>query len=628
MTHAVLVIDDDQHVLQSLTRSLRRDGYEMHLAANGQEALQILGEKQIAVVICDQRMPGMSGAETLAGAAELSPDSYRIALTGYADVSAIGASINEGKINHLLLKPWEDDHLRSVVREGVRAYQLVQENRRLEVLTRRQKEELEAWSQQLEGKVQAQTAELSAQNANLRDLQSSLEQSLRDIVELLASLLEAYSPNLGIHSMRVAKLALCLGERLGLAGEELRNVEIAAYLHDIGKISDTHEGATREAGRRGTRGLRSSTWHPDAGYSILSHVSGFQDIAWAVQYQSERYDGSGFPDGLRGEDIPLNSRIITVVNAYDQAVFLHSIPPSREAGRRILLEGRGTHFDPQLVALLLECVDKEDKRISKHTEVELSPHELSEGMVLSRDVTAINGVLLLKSGIGLTAQHITKVRAYGAADALLSGVFVRCDVPSEHLNDRGASKRRGRQENIGRESNIPEAPEMVDFDQQPLSPVSSPAANASPDSSGDPPEVSESTPSAPATDLTGARILIVDDCRLTCMALSRDVRRAGFVGVAANTGAEAIDLIEHGDFELALIDLAMPTMPGTELVQRLQECAPAMPCLILTGHATTESVLELAGAPNIAGILVKPWDHDRLISTIVSAIAERKEEHV
>ena len=116
MSTAVLIVDDEQHVLQSLKRLLRRDGYAVHLADSGPAALEILAKTEIAVIICDQRMPRMTGAEVLAQAYKICPDTVRITLTGYTDLAAAQTSINEGHVNRFLLKPWDDDHLRSVAR--------------------------------------------------------------------------------------------------------------------------------------------------------------------------------------------------------------------------------------------------------------------------------------------------------------------------------------------------------------------------------------------------------------------------------------------------------------------------------------------------------------------------------
>lgn len=115
MSDAVLIVDDDEQVLESLKRLLHWDGYDIHLAPSGPEALDILNTHEIAAIVCDQRMPGMTGAEVLAEAHRLHPETVRITLTGYSDLGAAESTINTGHVSQFLLKPRDDDHLRSVV---------------------------------------------------------------------------------------------------------------------------------------------------------------------------------------------------------------------------------------------------------------------------------------------------------------------------------------------------------------------------------------------------------------------------------------------------------------------------------------------------------------------------------
>ena len=131
MIATVLIVDDEPLILRTIERLLRRRRFKTHTADNGEQALKILDDHEIAVIICDQRMPGMSGAEVLSESYRRSPDTYRITLTGYTDLASAQKSINEGNVNQFLTKPWEDDHLLGVVTQGAEAYRLVRENGRL-----------------------------------------------------------------------------------------------------------------------------------------------------------------------------------------------------------------------------------------------------------------------------------------------------------------------------------------------------------------------------------------------------------------------------------------------------------------------------------------------------------------
>ncbi len=647
MSHGVLIVDDERHVLQSLQRLLRRDGYAIHLAESGREALEILSKTEIAAIVCDQRMPGMSGAEVLAEAYRLYPDSIRITLTGYTDLSSAQASINSGHVSQFLLKPWNDDHLRSVVADAVGAYRIVQDNRRLEALTRQQKEELEQWNVKLEEQVKERTNELRAQNENLKHLQSRIEQSLRDTVGLLAATLEAHSPNLGIHCKRVAQLARQLASQLELGDQEVRDIEFAAHLHDIGKIARPPDAEKSSRRRSDERREQSPHRHPEAGFAILSKVTGFESVAAAVQYQHEHFDGTGTPDGMNGDAIPLAARIIAVANAYDKAVHPSSDAAEflPEKGKTTLTRGKGKHFDPHLVQLLIEYVEKVGAAAGGEAEVELSPKRLKEGMVLSRPLLNSNGTLLLKEATPLIAETIHRIRVMSEVNPLLAGVFVRCGaedpIEQESTNTytpptsvastaQSCSTQRSGVQIEKPDTSVTRAGSTTSVEQM--------QGSRATDGNGDMQRraLLESKPNrthiAPGPVNTPARtrskILVVDDSTLVCSALKRELRPENIETVVTDSGWTALNLIEQMHFDAVLIDLMMPAMSGEELIHRLHECAPTLRCIILTGNATKERVVALSREPNVVGILTKPWDHTRLISTIDTAIAKDEAEPV
>ncbi len=591
MTHAILIVDDEEHVLQSIKRLLRRDGYEIHTASGGAAALNVLATEDIAVIICDQRMPGMSGAEVLAEAYRLRPDAVRMTLTGYTDLAAARASINEGHVSHFLLKPWDDDHLRAVVRDSVRAYQLILDNRRLEETARRQKKELEAWNQRLEEQVKQRTEQLSTQNKKLQELQDQLQQSLRDTLRVMVAMLEANNPNIGIHSKRVAESALRLGAQLNLTEDDLRDVEFAAYLHDIGLVSKLHAKQGPRPERSGARGGSPSLRHSDSGHAILSHVCGFEAIAQAVRHQYENYDGTGYPDRLKEDEIPIASRIIAIADGYDTAAFssTRSTTGSHDKVKKLLFAGQGKRFDPSLVELFIEELDKESDEAVGDAEVELSPAQLRVGMTLSRSIHNSAGVLLLKSGAALTAEMIDRIQLASNIDPVLNGVFVKYtpDTPTD------------------REVDVPEGETI--------------STSPGPDSAGH---------AQGKRDTTPKRALIVDDDMSVCSALRRELRRAGWETVCTDNGRAAQSMLEAESFDVLLVDVAMPIMSGDVLIAHVQQCWPDLPCVVLTGQASREQLVRISKAPVVAKILAKPWDSEQLIQTITSAIRDRCKDQV
>lgn len=131
MERTLLLVDDEQNIVSSLTRLFRRDGYRVLSANSGSEGLAILAENKVGVILSDQRMPEMSGSEFLSQVKELHPDTVRIMLSGYTDLASVTDAINRGAIYKFLTKPWEDELLRSNVREAFEYYEMVSENERL-----------------------------------------------------------------------------------------------------------------------------------------------------------------------------------------------------------------------------------------------------------------------------------------------------------------------------------------------------------------------------------------------------------------------------------------------------------------------------------------------------------------
>ena len=590
MSTSILIVDDDRNVIQALHRLLRQDGYEILTAENGEEALRLLRERDVSVIICDQRMPGMSGAQVLAEAVKLRPNTRRITLTGYTDLAAAQASINQGRVHHFMLKPWDDEALRELVRDHARTRANEIENQRLHDLTQRQREELERVNRTLEEQVRERTNALQRRNEELEELRKQLEQSLRDTVAVLAGVLEAYSPALGLHCKRVAQTARILAQRMQVPDSMARDIEFAAYLHDIGRVaglapesSGTPDAFLAEHFTGGERFCQ-------IGARMLERIKGFEEAAQGVCHQLECFDGSGAPDGMRGEDIPLAARVVAVADAYDSAVYSQAHPTAveRSAGREMLERGKGTRFDPLLVNLLLEHIESVGVEQDGDPEVEVVPKQLEAEMVLSRDLRNGDGVLLLKAGTRLSLEHVAHVRRLALTRQMDGGVFVRCD------KERASA--------LNADSDVAESQTTS--------------------------EENEAPSDSDADGVRIKRILVVDDVVMICNALTRELRQLGWETVAVDNGRAAQNLLETERFDAIITDVVMPLMSGEALVAHAGQCWPDIPCIVLTGHAQKEQLKRIAALPNVADIMSKPWDRDRLITSLSIAMANatRKNE--
>lgn len=173
--HAVLCVDDESNILNSLRRLLRREAYSLYTATDGKQGLKILSETEVHVVISDQRMPEMSGVEFLAQVKELHPDAIRIILSGYTDVTSITEAINKGHIYKFLLKPWNDQNLILEIRQALQQHDLIKDNRRLHEQVCLQNAKLREINEHLEDKIADRTRELEFKNRALELSHAILE---------------------------------------------------------------------------------------------------------------------------------------------------------------------------------------------------------------------------------------------------------------------------------------------------------------------------------------------------------------------------------------------------------------------------------------------------------------------
>jgi len=173
--HTVLCVDDEQNILNSLKRLLRREGYTLLTASSGRKGLEILRENDVHLVLSDQRMPEMNGTDFLAKVKKNHPDTIRIILTGYTEVDAITESINRGNIYKFFLKPWNDENLKLEIAKALEQYDLIQTNKRLRETIIKQNEKLRQINETLEKKVKKRTQELEIKNQALELSRAVLE---------------------------------------------------------------------------------------------------------------------------------------------------------------------------------------------------------------------------------------------------------------------------------------------------------------------------------------------------------------------------------------------------------------------------------------------------------------------
>ena len=420
-TAKVLFVDDEANILKAINRLfIDDDDLEIFTAAGGEEGLEILRENpDVALIVSDQRMPGMSGVEFLAASREIAPDALRMVLTGYADIDAAVDAINRGGACRYISKPWDDADLRAAVRDGVERFLLKEENRRLQEEIRRKNEELDRWNRDLEKMVQEQSMELQRKYDESRELNRRLRDHFRRTIKAVASLMELRDRRMRSHSENVSRLAVAAGKRMQMQKSDLEKLLVGAMLHDVGKIGISDVNLDVPPEKLDDLGRREYQAHPVIGQTAVATIVSMHHAGLLIRHHHERHDGAGFPDGLAGDDIPLGARIIAAADFLDHRVRDFEGDSGLELSLKNLKDLAGSRFDPAVVPHVAAVAREVYAEILPHAgfvERELPAERLRSGMVLARDVVAPSGLLLLRKGVKLDAESIETLRNYARID--------------------------------------------------------------------------------------------------------------------------------------------------------------------------------------------------------------------
>jgi putative nucleotidyltransferase with HDIG domain len=360
--HTVLFVDDEVNILKALQRLLRSEEMTVLTAPRAQEALELLDRTQAQVVVTDQRMPEMSGVDLLSQVRERHPDMVRMMLTGYTEMNVAVDAINRGEIYRLITKPWNDEELKATLRQAFDHFDLKQEIKRLNQVTREQNFKLQDMNRKLEAKVRDRTKQLAEKHAELRTAYVQTIRALAEAVDAKDAYTRGHSERVGVYASKVAR-------EMSLPKDLIERVYIAGLLHDVGKIGVRDAVITKP--QQLTRDeYEEMKEHPEIGAKILEPVDFLRDVVPCVRHHHEWFDGSdrGYPLNLRGDQIPLPSRIILVADTVEA---MTSDRPYRaalplEAVVRELHKFSGTQFDPTAVVAMLALLEREGETFIKH----------------------------------------------------------------------------------------------------------------------------------------------------------------------------------------------------------------------------------------------------------------------
>lgn len=329
----VLVVDREVCIRESLEQILSTEGYKVLCSATAAEAMKILNREKIAVIIVDYYLDIMNGVEFLSHVEKEVRDVEMILTIAYPDIS-LAQSLMDQDFFDLVTKPF---HAYDILFAVKRAF----EKRKLIV-------ESADFRQTLKKKIKEQTLSLRLRNQEKQQL-------LINTIKSLVQTLEAKDKYTEGHSRRVAENSLEIAQSLGLDYREQEEIHLAGLMHDIGKIG-IKESILNKRGRLTEEEYTHIKKHPLISQRILEPIPQFKRVINMIRNHHEFYDGSGYPDGMVGKDIPAGARILAVCDAFDAMTSDRPYRPALDRDKAFMLLARGvrTQFDPEFTRIFFK----------------------------------------------------------------------------------------------------------------------------------------------------------------------------------------------------------------------------------------------------------------------------------
>jgi putative two-component system response regulator len=312
--HTVLFVDDEPDIVATLYRYFRRD-YRCLRATSGAEAIEILNNESVDLLLCDQRMPEVTGDQVLSHAYQVQPNNIRILLTGYADFESLVKSVNSGHMYRYIAKPWDIDELKITLEHALETLQL----RRDLVIAKQQ-----------------------------------IESSYHSAINMLCIASEGKDEDTASHIQRVRYYTKALAVLSGYDDSAAEHMGAMSILHDIGKLY-VPDDILKKAGP-----LSDEEWvimkkHPEFGVKILGDDEFYQQAKEISLGHHENFDGSGYPEGLQGDAIPLPAKIVKLADVFDALTTKrpYKEPWSIEDTMDFIENKKGSMFEPILVEKML-----------------------------------------------------------------------------------------------------------------------------------------------------------------------------------------------------------------------------------------------------------------------------------
>ncbi|RMF57137.1 MAG: HD domain-containing protein [Calditrichaeota bacterium] len=300
---------------------------------------------------------------------------------------------------------------------------LLEENLRLKKELKRQKDLYEdSHAELIKYMIETEVASKKLTEANKR-----LGQTFSSAVEIIQRIIDLRCPGYFEHSQRVARISKAIAENINQSKGRSAEVYLAARIHEIGKMSLPDGIIGRSYEEMEEEEIKLIRNHYLIAATCLEKIPQFIPISKTIKHIRENVDGSGLPDGLEGDKIPIGSRIIAMVDFFDTRFFVHRRCTSIDETFDLMQEKLGVAFDPDLIGAVQEEIRKRFSNEDAPKDVQVKLNDLTPGMVLSKDVYTITNVLLIPRGVELTETLIHKLQSYQSTDPIRGGIFIQSE---------------------------------------------------------------------------------------------------------------------------------------------------------------------------------------------------------
>jgi len=329
--HSVLVVDDDISLRPMLAAWVNRFGYCAFEADCAETALDRLDESATDIALCDVNMPGHDGVWLAAQIRRRCPTTAVIMATSVDDVDVAVSTLKNDVVDYIL-KPFDSARLGEALSLGLEWHRACVSNDDLH---------------------HALQDRLRSRRAAVASTLAGAQRSPHDAVDSLISMLQLHEKDGRGHATRVARLAVALADELGIDNDDIAELERGAMLHDVGKL-DMPAAILSKAAPLDDEEWKVMRTHPQVGYDLVKKLPRFARAAEIVLAHHEAFDGSGYPHGLKGDEIPLGARILTIADSYDSMTHPHTQRPAMpaEMAVREIERCSGSQFDPDAAAAL------------------------------------------------------------------------------------------------------------------------------------------------------------------------------------------------------------------------------------------------------------------------------------